>query len=237
MLLEKEKIFENFRKFEIQPLDFNQISELIDKWYPSDRFHKDKLLNVLRKTSLVVSILKTPLAITLLSIIFEEDDKVDEIPANITELYNKFTEVFSGKWDRDKGISSQDKYRIRSQLTDHVAFHMQYHRKVELTKEELEVFIDKYKIAKRYDEITTGDLIIHLLNRNPLIIIQNERYRFLHLSFQEYFSSKGALQTNEYVSDHHNFFVINFLDPWWSNVILFYVGNIKDCPQFLIDIS
>lgn len=237
LLLEKEKIFENFRKFEILPLEFNQVTELINKWYPTDIRQKDKLLNVLKKTALIVSIPKTPLSITLLSIIFEDEEKVDEIPANITELYNKFTEVFSGKWDRDKGISAQDKYGIRSHLTNQIAFHMQFNRRVELSEKELQEFISNYKVSKRYDEISIQDLINDLLNRNPLIIYQNDRYKFLHLSFQEYFSSKGALQTNEHVQDHHNFFVENYLDPWWSNVILFYVGNIKDCPQFLVDVT
>ncbi len=237
MFLEKEKLFENFRKFEIQPLDFNQISELINKWYPTERNQKNKLLNVLKKTALIVSIPKTPLAITLLSIIFEDEEKVDEIPANITELYNKFTEVFSGKWDREKGISSQDKYGIRSHLTNQVAFHMHFNRKMELSDSELNRFVDIYKQIKRYDDVSTRDLIDDFLNRNPLIIYQNERYRFLHLSFQEYFASKGALQSNDYINDHHNFFVSHYLDPWWSNVILFYVGNIKDCPQFLIDVT
>lgn len=237
LLLEKEKIFENFRKFEIQPLEFSQIAELVDKWYPTDQLQKNKLLNVLKKTSLFVSISKTPLAITLLTIIFEDEDKVDEIPANITELYNKFTEVFSGRWDREKGISSQDKFGIRSHLINQVAFYMHFNKKVELSEKDLFDFVDKYKADKRYDDIDTIDLISDFLNRNPLIIMQYDRYKFLHLSFQEYYASRGILQTNEFVQDHDNFFIEKYLDPWWSNVILFYVGFIKDCPQFLIDVT
>ncbi|MBK7379580.1 MAG: NACHT domain-containing protein [Ignavibacteriales bacterium] len=237
LLLEKEKIFEDFRKFEIQPLEFSQIAELIDKWYPTDQQQKGKLLNVLKKTSLIVSISKTPLAITLLTIIFEDEDKVDEIPANITELYNKFTEVFSGRWDREKGISSQDKYGIRSHLINQVAFFMHFNKKVELSESDLYDFVDNYKNDKRYDDIDTIDLIHDFLNRNPLITMDNDRYKFLHLSFQEYYASRGIQQTNEYVQDHKDFLVEKYLDPWWSNVILFYVGNVKDCPQFLVEVT
>ncbi len=101
-MIDSGKGFPEYRRFEILPLDFRQIDELLEKWFPTSVIHKQKLLNVLRKTALRSAIPKTPLAITLLAIIFEDSDKIEEIPANITELYNKFTELFLGKWDKEE---------------------------------------------------------------------------------------------------------------------------------------
>lgn len=237
LILDIEPLFDDFRRFEILPLDYNQISELLEKWYPTNFKQTSKLINVLKKTSLVVSIPKTPLAITLLAIIFEDEEKVEEIPANITELYNKFTEVFTGRWDKDKGISMQDKYGIRSHMIRQLAFYMQYRNMIEITKQNLSFFIETYRLSKGYEDITTADLINELLTRNPLIIEWNGNYRFIHLSFQEYYASFGIFQSNDNVNNPEKFLIKNFLTPQWSNVVLFYVGNKKDCPDFIVALA
>lgn len=235
--IDKAKIFSNYRRFEILPLDYAQIDELLEKWFPTSIKHKQKLLNVLKKTALSSAIPKTPLAITLLAIIFDDDDKIEEIPANITELYNKFTEVFLGKWDKEHGITSQDKYGIRSHLINHIALIIHFKISNEIGKEDLFDILNDYKKSKRYDDIDIEQLESDLLLRNPLFVKSGNNYKFIHKSFQEYFVSKGIEQTNEFTKNAEEFLIKNFLDDWWSTVILFYVGNKKDCPNFIERIS
>ncbi|MDZ4712661.1 MAG: hypothetical protein SGI89_10095, partial [bacterium] len=231
--INKSEIFSEYRRFEILPLDFQQIEELLEKWYPTAFELKEKLLNVLRKTFLSSAIPKTPLAITLLAIIFDENEKIEEIPANITELYNKFTEIFLGKWDKENGMSSQDKFGIRTHLINHIALTLHFKNLLEITENDLFEILTVYKNSKRYDEIEIEQLECDLMKRNPLLIKTDNSYKFIHKSFQEYFASKGIEQTNQFIKNHENFLVENFLNEWWSNVILFYVGNKNDCPLFI----
>jgi hypothetical protein len=236
-LLDIEPLFENFRRFEILPLDYGQIAELLEKWYPTNIKQTSQLINALKKTSLVISLPRTPLAITLLAIIFEDEEKVEEIPANITELYSKFTEVFTGRWDKEKGISSQDKYGIKSHLIRQLAFEMHYNNRLEISKENLAFFVEKYKVSKGYDDISNEELLDELLKRNPLIVEYQNSYKFIHLSFQEYYASYGIMQSNDFVRDAERYLIENFLNSWWSNVVLFYVGSKKDCPEFIVELS
>lgn len=233
ILIDKAKVFSEFRRFEILPLDFSQVDELLEKWFPTADKHKQKLLNVLKKTALSSAIPKTPLAITLLAIIFEDNDTIEEIPANITELYNKFTEIFLGKWDKENGISSQDKYGVRTHLINHIALILQISFTNEIKEKDFEKVLMRYKEDKRYDDVHIQEMKKDLLNRNPLFIKEDSKYRFIHKSFQEYFASKGIQQTNEYTDDPEKFLITNFLNEWWANVILFYVGYKKDCPKFI----
>lgn len=53
---------------------------------------------------------KAPMPMTLLAIFYE---KRHDVPSNITNLYEMFTELLLGKWDEHKNIKSISEARAR----------------------------------------------------------------------------------------------------------------------------
>ena len=216
-------LFKKFEETELLPFNFGQALKLVKKIIPDNDSKANNFITALKNSMLNSSLQKTPLALTLLAILYR-DDKVDlnELPANIFSLYDRFTDVYLDEWDSSRGISQLYKYEQTKNILGFIAFHMHSRMLNVINEDDLKVFLINLRKSYNYDELNNIDKFIsHLKNQNGIFIYDNssQLFYFFNHYFQEYFSSiKVEHEESEILID-------KFFDEWWSNSLVFFCGK------------
>ena len=100
----------NFTHYELLPFEFNQALKLFQKLVVGDQELND-LKDALDKIKYQIPII--PLSLMLL-LTFVEEKK--EIPASVTELYDRFFDLVLGREDRSKGIEVLFEYFVKKRF-------------------------------------------------------------------------------------------------------------------------
>jgi len=221
--VKKQKGLEDFKDTELLPFNFGQALELVKKIIPNDTKKSNNFIKALKSSLLNTTLQRTPLALTLLAILYR-DDKVDlkELPANIFALYDRFTDVYLDKWDSSKGITQLYKYDQTKIVLSFIAFNLHENGLNSIREDDLKLFL--IELRKQYNYTVLNNIenfINHLKNQNGVFnynAISNSFHFFNHY-FQEYFSSLCIEE------DESSVLIDNFYDSWWSNSIVFYCGK------------
>jgi len=96
-----------FDQFELMSLNLGELVKVGERII-SDEQQSKSFVNMVTKGEIVHAFPKTPLTSILLAILFKEE-KIDpkDLPRNVTELYEKFMDLFLDKWDKERGVSQQ----------------------------------------------------------------------------------------------------------------------------------
>ncbi len=215
----------NFSIIDIYPFDFRQMKMFINKWFGADESSKEKMLEAVKASILSGNLPKTPMVLTLLAILFEKNIH-QELPANLTELFSMFTQLFLGRWDIEKGIEPLFEYSIKNNILQELAYEMHVKGADGIQTEGLIKFISDYSDERRMG-IDAETMINDVEQRSGLMAPINDIYSFKHLSFQEFFTSQHLVRQRN-IDEKLPHWV---LDPWWENVVFFYVGTMKDTPE------
>lgn len=221
-LLDELSIMEKFKRLELMPFTLHQALKLAQKIIPEDTDKARRFAEGLKNSLLNSSILRTPLAITLIAILYRDGLELDEIPANITELYNKFTDTYLERWDSTKGLSDQYKYDQIKIILSHLAFHLHENGEVFISENEMQDFFIKLRKEYSYDQLDDlSGLINYLKNRKGVFKYNSvlDQFSFHNNFFQEYFSSIYINEENE------THLLDNFINPWWESAVIFYQGR------------
>ena len=213
----------DFKETELLPFNFNQALKLVKKIIPNNDQKANNFLKALKNTLLDTTLQRTPLALTLMAILYR-DDKVDlkELPANIFQLYDRFTDVYLDKWDDSKGISQLYKYEQTKNILAFIAFHLHKLGLNCINDKDLKAFLIDLRTHYNYDELNDIDnFILHLKSKNGVFYYDNTNNVFLFFNhfFQEYFSSLCIEDNDDEV------LIDNFFNGWWSNALVFYCGK------------
>jgi len=139
-----------------------------------------------------------------------------DIPANITELFKKYTEMMLGRWDSTKGISQQYLAPLKDFLLKKLAFEMHRRRVTEISRAEGGlIFTNELKIRGRKADIE--QLIEETIHRSGLFRFVGDSIEFRHLLLQEFFAGRG-IPSSDYLET-----IVS--DPWWQRAVLFYFGE------------
>ena len=230
-LLDKEKLLQDFEKTELLPFNVGQALRLVNKIIPDDKTKSSAFVNALKDSLLTSGLLRTPLALTLMAILYR-DNNIDlkELPANITELYNKFVDTYLDRWDVSKGISRQYQYDQTKIVLALIAVHLNIKGSVYISDADLRIFLNELKTEYNYDVLDNVDEFIdHLKYRNGVFNYDNGQgsFSFYNHYFQEYFVSIGIDDSNEEVLTE------NFFSEWWESAIVFYCGKNPRRDKFL----
>lgn len=212
-----------FEETELLPFNFNQALKLVKKIIPDNEQKATNFLKALQNSLLDTTIQRTPLALTLMAILYR-DDKVDlkELPANIFELYNKFTDVYLDRWDFSKGVTQLYKYEQTKNIIAFIAYHLHQLGLNSISSQELKIFLDNLRKNFNYDELDDVDnFILHLKSKNGVFYFDNnnDSFMFFNHFFQEYFASLCI------EDDDDSVLIDNFFNGWWSNALVFYCGK------------
>ena len=216
-------LFGDFGKVNLLPFDVGQALSLVSKIIPGDKSKNNKFISAIRKQQLSSDLIRTPMALTLMAIMYNDNSiDLDELPANVTELFSKFSDYYLDKWDATKGLSSQYKYEQVKNIMGFIAYEMQSQYKSQISSKDLKDCLKKIGSTHPIDELKDVDAYIQQLkDRDTLLSYDshNDVFHFAGGAFQEYF-------TSIYYDDSTEEELLGYAyNDWWQNVIVFYNGR------------
>lgn len=234
-IIDKEKILNEFEKSELLPFNLSQALKLVEKIIPNNKSKSNAFLKAMKDSMLSSTILRTPLALTLMAILYRDETiDLEELPANITELYNKFVDTYLDRWDNAKGVTQQYKYEQTKNILGFIAMEIHLSESNYITEDDLKIFLIKLRKEFSYEEIDNPvEFINHLKLKTGVINFdENEKsFHFFNHYFQEYFVSLCIDESKE------NDLKDNFFEEWWENAIVFYCGKNPRRDVLLLDVS
>lgn len=216
-----------FKRFRISSLSIEDASRMLANMDTQKGVvaTADWRRETLRKLQGIHGVELNPLLVT----VFAASSKIDkkDVPANITELFAKFTELMLGRWDEKKGLDQQYQSKVKETLLSEFAFELHRNGDSSFFRSEFVAFA-----ARRLREINlTADLdllVTELLDRSGLLRGDDEM-EFRHHLLQEYFAAKG-IPGIEFVRN-----VVS--DDWWRNSVVFYFGANPQNVEELLDVA
>lgn len=212
-----------FKDTEILPFTFSQAHSLVKKIIPNDANKTNNFIKALKDNLLDSTLQRTPLSLTLMAILYR-DDKIDlkELPANVFELYNKFTDIYLDKWDDSKGITQLYQYEQTKNIISFIASYLHKNRINYIHEEELINYLTELRNEYNYDELNNiPNFVEYLKTKKGVFYFDdiNETFIFFNHYFQEYFTSLSI------DVDDEELLINKFYDEWWQNTLVFYCGK------------
>lgn len=219
-----------FRYFEISGVSIHQAETFLGRYFEEDSIKCKRLIKSLRDSRILDKLPKTPLTLTLLTSLFDENGY--EIPATISDLYKYFIEILLNKNIKESHLDLL-KVGIHRSVLSFIAEYLHSNKLKSLNKNDLVIKISEFA-KERGHKYDVNELIRDLV-QNINILVENDRgeIEFKHLSFQEYFT---AFQYYSTTPNGKANFTNNFNDIWWQNVAIFYAGMTKDSPELIDEI-
>mgnify|MGYP000349495965 CR=1 FL=1 len=204
------------------PYEMKQAIEFIKRIAQQESILLDNLENKLLE--LEGQIPFYPLALKLL---IEVVEKHKEVPASITELYNKYIGIMFGEFDITTEIDKLFEPKIKREfLTDlsYEAFYLDDKVKIEYT--EFDSFITKFCNKHTFLNENKSEFIENI-KRISLFKIENNEVYFSHKSFLDFFianyfkDNKDDLLEDDKFDDLFEIFTSN---EQWEDITFFYFG-------------
>jgi hypothetical protein len=218
-----------FEKLELLPFGAGQALALIEKINS-----KTDVISVLRQglDRIKNQIPMVPLSLILLIDIVEE---YKEVPASVTELYDRYNDSVLGREDKNKGIEVLFEYLIKKRFLSSLAFN-EFIQKglVEITKNSFDDFVGQYAIEYRMDEDGLKKFISEI-ERAGLLQIGEETVLFRHRSFLDYFAGFYAYDRHDEIDDLNKFLVDKYFDDDAGETTFFYIGLKRAISQNLLN--
>jgi GTPase SAR1 family protein len=217
-----------FERFELQPFGAGQALQLIEKIHSnSDALTtlKNGLEHIRNQIPMV------PLSLILLIEIVEEHK---EIPASVTELYDRYHDSVLGRYDKEKGIEVLFEYLIKKRFLSELAF-TAFSQKgiVEITRSDFDKFCDSY--AQRYPIKEQLEKFIKEIERAGILFVGEETVLFNHRSFLDYFAAYYIFTSSDEFDDLNGLIVDIYFNDAWGETAFFYVGQKRRISEKLLD--
>ncbi|MGV0919905.1 NACHT domain-containing protein [Empedobacter falsenii] len=216
-------LLKDFKDTEILPFTFSQAHSLVKKIIPDDVNKTNNFIKALKDNLLDSTLQRTPLSLTLMAILYR-DDKIDlkELPANVFELYNKFTDIYLDKWDDSKGITQLYQYEQTKNIISFIAYYFHKNRLNSINETELINYLKELRNVYNYDELNDiPNFVEYLKTKKGVFYFDDihESFMFFNHYFQEFFTSLSV------DIDDESILIDKFYDEWWQNSLIFYCGK------------
>ena len=215
-----------FKRFEILPFSMKQIVSLIAVICKRDTV-EEKVYKEIEKSNLFKVLPKTPISAIILAKLLNRD--IQEIPSTVTELYAKYTEIVLGRWEIDKGLSSQQEYDVILNVVINLAHYMISNELDVVGISEVRDMFNDY-VAKRPSlKINNDTLFQKLINTDELLKVHDHGaiVSFVHRSFSEYFYALYLDRENEaHISEE-------IYSTYWQNSYFFFFGIKRDASDLI----
>jgi predicted NACHT family NTPase len=212
-----------FRAWILQPFNRQLTNKFFEKWFAKRPILKDRILQDLKNHDLVEKVPPTPIVLTLMAILVEQQENV-ELPANLSELYQMFTDLLLGKWSLDRRINTMFNANVKAYLINEIAVYLHRNKLITLASDIVRAIVTDIIVRKgwQYDP----DQVFAELLEGESLLYKNDfgEVGFRHSSFQEFFVARKML--DEHMSPSE--IIERFNDRWWQSPIYFYAGLKKD---------
>lgn len=214
--------FEQYTHYELMPYEMKQAIEFIKRIAQQESILLDNLENKLLE--LEGQIPFYPLALKLL---IEVVEKHKEVPASITELYNKYIGIMFGEFDITTEIDKLFEPKIKREFLTDLSYEAFYlHDKVKIEYTEFDSFITKFCNKHTFLNENKSEFIENI-KRISLFKIENNEVYFSHKSFLDFFianyfkDNKDDLLEDDKFDDLFEIFTSN---EQWEDITFFYFG-------------
>lgn len=224
-LVTSNDVNSHFEKFELLPLNYNEMVQIGNKIL-ADPAQAKKFVHLVQNSELLKSFPKTPLTTILLAILLKEEQiNIKELPKNLSELYSKFVDLFLNKWDKGKGISEQYQLVEKEYVLKCLAEELHKTNRISFTEDEMLIFLTNLKKDRPIDLLKDPKQFIQSICERSSILVKDKSdgsFRFFHLTIQEYLTASNLTVEDE------DLLVEEFLNDWWLNTNIFFAGKFAD---------
>lgn len=215
--------------YEISRFNTEQIRRFVNTFLPDEAKASD-LLESLRENKILERLPITPLTLSLISILFDETDY--EIPATITDIYDKFNDLVVGRAIVSSKIEFIDvtfRERILS-MYGYLLMEREEHKPLTYN-EFIAHFVAFYQgKSKQIKGGTLEDGLDYIVKNTGILYIKDGKYVcFSHDTYMEYYA---AVEFFNFHREDEKELVDKFFDLKWQNVAVFYAGITKDMDDF-----
>jgi hypothetical protein len=218
-----------YRKYELLPFEASQALKLFEKLHGND-----ELLRTLRDAlnKIRFQIPMVPLSLLLLLQLVEENN---EIPASLTELYDRYMDLVLGRHDKRKGIEVLFEYTIKKRFLADLAYSEFLNKaRLEIPVTDYLSFVDLYAT-----EYTLGrDYIGHFVEeveRAGVLHVSEKNVMFGHRSFLDYFAAFYMFYKRDELEGLDDLVVERYFNDFWCDTVFFYIGHKKEINAKLLE--
>ncbi|MFA6759962.1 MAG: hypothetical protein WCR69_02815 [Sulfuricurvum sp.] len=214
--------FEQYTHYELIPYEMKQAIEFVKKIAQQESILLDNLESKL--TELEGQIPFYPLALKLL---IEVVEKHKEVPASISELYNKYIGIIFGEFDITTEIDKLFEPKIKREFLTDLSYEAFYlHDKVKIEYTEFDSFITKFCNKHTFLNENKNEFIENI-KRISLFKIENNEVYFSHKSFLDFFIANYFKENKDDLLENNKFdelFEIFTSNEQWEDITFFYFG-------------
>lgn len=189
-----------------------------------------RIIKDIEKSRLFKALEGTPIAFILLGRLIAENHQ--DVPSNLTELFQKYMELVLGRWEIAKGLRSQVEYEVAVEGLTWLGDYMMTNKLTVLGRSELRVFVDDY-VRERGLGVDAEGLISKLSARSGVLFYKEseDTISFRHRSFCEFFYARRLAKLSDVEIDEAVF------HPYWANSYFFLAGTLRDCPDLISSLT
>lgn len=221
----------DFVRVQLRPMSDKQLKSFFEKWLKHSSAKSDKVIAYLKENPRLNTVCRTPIVATIVASLHERGQP---LPRSKTEVYQQRFDLLLGKWDEQKGVGERNKVLAKDKLRFLSHLGLALHRSKKRTFSEVAAErLWRDTIASAYPDLLFTDVQNELVHFNNILFYEGKKQLSLgHLSYQEYLAAHGIV-----LRQNVNLLERNVFDPWWKEVILFYVGITGDASRFLSRVS
>lgn len=201
----------------IEHIDFRQAEQILERLQRNKPITLDARQEIMRRLQDVHGMELNPLLVTVFAATSDFSRK--DIPANITELFKKYTEMMLGRWDASKGLDQQFYAPLKDFILRKVAYEMHSKRMTTIDVADFRLTVERELVARGYEQDVDA-LTDEMLDRSGLFRRTGNAVEFRHMLLQEFFAGRGIPENIEMQS------IIS--DDWWQRAIVFHFGEHPD---------
>ena len=215
---------DDFKQFEIQSFNIDQIRELTYKRFSQDDWRR--FISILRNSPETISILGNPLLLTMAHFLYDYNEI---IPTNRGLLMRELTDVLISKWDFNRNVKRE--YRDLKPSISLIynlfgTISLECNKKQKASFDATEI-LPKAKNFKSSDELNS--FLSYLELSTGLIKSTNKRsWSFTHKFYQDYFCSnyliEGVQSINKYIFTNKN----------WQNISSI-ISGLSSEPDYILN--
>lgn len=210
----------NYNRFELLPFELSQAIEFLKRMAGKNQ----NLINSLLKNiqELQHQIPMTPMSLVLL---IEIAEKYNEIPASISELYDRYINMVIGVDNTDTNVTQLFEPRYKLDFLISISYELFFKNSDStVSKKDFDYYIENYVL--KHTHITSKEDFLSDLKRITILQINCSSVSFSHKSFLDYLIAKYFEKNTEFLISENIFNDIYALyyTALWEDVTNFYFG-------------
>ncbi|RZL50780.1 MAG: NACHT domain-containing protein [Pedobacter sp.] len=218
---------------QLSNFDLSQVKQYVTKFFRKDLKKSEDLWDNLLENKILEKIPSTPLTISLVSILYEENGY--EVPATITDVFDNFNTFLLGRLNVSSNLDFL-KINVKEKILSMYALSIigTANRRRMYLKDFVEYVINYFKGQSiTIEEGVIPDLVRSMTDGTGVLYVDEHNFvTYQHDHFMEYYASREIFY-EENRSELEKQIIQKFTEFNWQNTAIFYTGRTKNMPIFL----